>query len=62
MSNRLLLNDINDYVLPSQECVNPIFSINTKGTAKITLNTDDNELEMYFIYIIIIGQMYILIL
>lgn len=49
MSNRLLLNDINDYVLPSQECVNPIFSINTKGTAKITLNTDDNELEMYFI-------------
>lgn len=48
---RVLLNDINDFVLPSQTCVNPVFSSAPSGSAKISLETEDNELEMYLIFI-----------
>lgn len=54
---RVLLNDINDFVLPSQVCINPVFSSASSGSAKISLQTEDTELEMYLMFLYILGHL-----
>lgn len=45
--SRLLINDIDDYMLPSKECVQPVKyqSSSKTGEAKITLNCDYTDLD-----------------